>query len=60
MTEPLKPRIDFDGPLEGGKGANSQIRARVGGWRRSSLHAARRAGRRRGRGGSGGGIGAAT
>ncbi|STW07509.1 membrane protein YcjF [Klebsiella grimontii] len=29
MTEPLKPRIDFDGPLEEEKGANSQVRARV-------------------------------
>ncbi len=60
MSEPLKPRIDFDGPLQAKipplKGARAfdtggrQLRASAAGDRR----------RGRGGGGSGGGVGSAT
>ncbi len=62
MSEPLKPRIDFDGPLQAEK-IPSLKGARAfdtPGGRQLRASAAGDRGRGRGDGGSGGGVGPAT
>lgn len=61
MTEPLKPRIDFDGPLEVEKAQILKSARAFDGAdaEKFALRALTRRKKKRG-GGSGGGIGAAT
>ncbi len=59
MSEPLKPRIDFDGPLQAAA-AERRSRLRHPGGRQLRASAAGDWRRGRGGGGSGGGVGSAT